>query len=73
MLGAADGEGLACEAVDFALQFGDARGEGGRQSGELFAVHQNAAPFHGGDHRDEGAINALVDAGCALCGEARGE
>ena len=66
MLGGADGEGLAGDLMDFGFQLGDAGGEFGRQAGEGFAVHLDAAMLHAGNHADQRTVNQFVDPACPL-------
>ena len=71
LLGRADGEGMAGEGVDLALQRLDAPGEVRRQRDEFALVDQNAGGLHPGQHGDQRALDPLVHRGEAVGDEAR--
>ena len=71
LLGRADGEGMAGEGVDLALQRLDPAGEVRRQRDELALVHEDAGGFHPGQHRDQRAFDPLEHRGETVGDEAR--
>src|SRR3546814_6440169 len=62
LLGAADGEGLAGEGVDFAFDPQHVVGELARQPRQIVAVDHDPGAFHRLDRRDQRAVDHLVDA-----------
>ena len=71
LLGRADGEGMAGEGVDLALQRLDPAGEVRRQRHEFALVDQDAGGFHPGQHRDQRALDPLEHRGETVGDEAR--
>ncbi len=66
LFGAADGEFAPGVFVNFLFQPGDFSGKGFGQAREFSAVHLDTFALHRGDHRDQRAVDALVDAGRAF-------
>ena len=61
LLGRADGEGVAGQLVDLLLQLLDAPGEVAGHALQLDPVDLDAVHLHLGDHRDQRALDRLVD------------
>ncbi len=70
LLGAADGEGLAGEVMDFAFQPRGLMREFGGEARQLLAVDLDAVALHLRHHRHKRAVHALVDARAAFVGQA---
>ncbi len=62
---------VADEAVDLLLEPREALGERARETGKNGAVDEDARVLHADDHRNERALEALVDGAQVLGGEAR--
>ena len=71
LLGAADGERLPRQRVDFRFQPGNALGEIRGQPGQCLAVDLDARALHAGNHRDQRPVHAFIDAGRGFLRQAR--
>ena len=71
LLGRADVERVPRERVDFGFQVADARLEVGAQAFQLLGIDSDAGALHVPQHRDQGALQRLVDGDQALGHEPR--
>ena len=71
LLGAADGERLACQRVDLGLQPGDGVGELGREPGQPCGIDLDPVALHLRDHRHQRAIDRLVHPRPGFLGQPR--
>ena len=73
LFGAADGEGLPGQFVDFALQLADFGGESGGEPCKRLAVNLDPVAFHLGHYWHQGPIDAFINSGAAFIRQARFE